>query len=98
MKKPPYDLTIVQQVLATYTPAQRREWFVKMKMSERTKSFDEIAHRHRLTRQALSCAVGGQRGWSPRIIKALQEDLAVDLLPFLTEKETARYHASKSHH
>lgn len=97
MKKP-YDLIVTQQVLEGMAPVQRREWFIKMKMSERVKSFDEIAGRHRLTRQALSCAVGGQRGWSPRIIKALQDDLAVDLAPFLTEKEAARFHRSKSHH
>jgi len=97
MRKP-YDLIVTQQVLEGMPPVQRREWFVKMKMSERIKSFDEIASRHHLTRQALSCAVGGQRGWSPRIIKALQDDLAVDLTPFLTEKEAVKYRASKSHH
>lgn len=96
--KIPYDLAIVQKVLEIYTPTQRREWFIKMKMSERTKSFDEIAHRHHFTATALSGAVRGQRKWSPRIIKALEDDLRVDLAPFLTAQEAANYHRSKSHH
>ncbi len=98
MKRKSFDLVIVQQVLETFTPLQRREWFIKMKMSERCKSFDEISNRHRITRQALSAAVSGQRTWSPRIIKALQDDLALDLAPFLTEQEAVKYRASKSHH
>ncbi len=87
----PYDLAVVSTVLENMTPTQRREWFVKMKMSERTKSFEDIATRHHFTRARLSDAVNGKSPWSPRVIKALQDDLAVDLTPFLTEKEAARY-------
>ena len=68
-----------------------------MKMSERGQSFDHMATRHRITRQALSKAVQGGN-WSPRIIKALQDDLRVDLAAFLTAKEAARYHRAQSHH
>ena len=98
MKKIPHDLAIVQQVLATFTPAQRREWFIKIRMSDRGQSFEHMATRHRITRQALSNAVQGGATWSPRIIKALQDDLRVDLAAFLTAKEAAKYRASKSHH
>ena len=97
MKHIAHDLAVVQQVLATFTPPQRREWYVKMKMSERGQSFDHMATRHRITRQALSKAVQGGN-WSPRIIKALQDDLRVDLAAFLTAKEAARYHRAQSHH
>jgi len=98
MAKKPFDLQIVGQVLENMEPIQRREWFVKMKMSERGKSFDEIARRHRFTRAGLGAAVRGLRAWSPRVIKALQDDLAVDLAPFLTEKEAQDFQRSKSHH
>ena len=93
----PHDLVIVQKVLFTFTPHQRREWYVKMKMSEHGQDFAHIASRHRFTRQALSKAVQGGN-WSPRIIKALQDDLRVDLAAFLTAKEAARYHRAQSHH
>ena len=97
MKHIAHDLAVVQQVLATFTPAQRREWYIKMQMSERGQDFAHMANRHRITRQALSKAVQGGN-WSPRIIKALQDDLRVDLAAFLTAKEAARYHRAQSHH
>ena len=89
--KTPYDLAIVQQVLSGMTLTQRREWFVKMKMSERQKSYEDISRRHHFTRQALSKAVQGEVPWSPRVVKALQQDLRVDLAPFLSEHEAARF-------
>jgi hypothetical protein len=90
MKHIPHDLAIVQQVLSTFTPTQRREWYVKMKMSERGQDFAHIANHHHITRQALSKAVQGG-SWSPRVVKVLQDDLRADLRPFLTPREAVRF-------
>lgn len=98
MERKHFDIAIIDKVLETFTPFQRREWYIKMKMSERQKTFDEIGKRPRITRQSLSQAVGGGRSWSPRIIKALESHLSVDLTPFLTEKEADKLRRSKSHH
>jgi hypothetical protein len=86
-----YDLKIVGRILDGMTLKQRRETIVKLCMSERRKNFEEIAHRHHFTTWLLAKAVHGQANWSPRIIKALQADLDLDLRPFLTPQEAAKF-------
>jgi hypothetical protein len=93
--KPPYDLQVISEVLEGMTPSQRREWFVKIKMAEHQKTYRDIATRHRFSAWLLASAVNGQATWTPRIVNALQSDLAVDLTPFLTEREAAKLARSK---
>lgn len=95
------DLDILFRTLLKMSPAQRRGWWVHMKIAEKRKTVREIALRHRLSTHHLGSAIHGSNcagtpvAWSPRIIKALQDDLQVGLSQFLTEKEAARYKASK---
>ncbi|MFA7662862.1 MAG: hypothetical protein WCX88_03005 [Patescibacteria group bacterium] len=93
-----YDVAVVCKILDGMSLHQRREWIVKARMAERRKNFEDIARRHRFTAWLLAKAVHGKANWSPRIVKALQSDLALDLTAFLTEKEAAKYQKTKTHH
>lgn len=85
-----YDLKIISKILDGMTLFQRREAIVKLRMAERRKTFEEIARRHHFTTWLLAKAVHGQASWSPRIVRALQADLDLDLRPFLTKTEAAK--------
>jgi hypothetical protein len=89
------DIKIVAEVLENMQPEQRREWFIKIKMAERLQTFASIANHHKFSTWLLAAAVNGNAPWSPRIIKALQADLKLDLAPFLTEREAAKLARSK---
>jgi hypothetical protein len=84
------DLQILAITIEALTPVQRREWFVKIKMSEKQKNFTDIATRHRLGHGYLASAVAGKYNWSRKVVRALEADLEVDLAPFLTPSEAAK--------
>lgn len=85
-----YDLKMLSKILDGMTLLQRREAIVKLAMSARRKNFEDIARRHRFTTWLLAKAVHGRANWSPRIVRALQADLDLDLVPFLTPQEAAK--------
>ena len=95
------DLDTVLRTLLEMSPSQRRGWWVHMKIAEKRKTVREIALRHRLSTHHLGSAIHGSDcagkpvAWSRRVIKALQDDLQVDLSQFLTAKEAARYKSRK---
>lgn len=95
------DIDIVFRTLLKMSAEQRRGWWVLMKLAEHRKTVREIALRHRLSAHHLGSAIHGSNcagqpvTWSPRVIKALQDDLRIDLAPFLTPTEAAKYKASK---
>ena len=82
-----FDLKTLFTVLKKMTPAQRREWVIKIKMSEARKTYDEMARRHHLSKWLIASAVSGRTSWSPRVIAVLETELKMDLTPFLTSKE-----------
>ena len=95
------DLDIVFKTLLALPVVERRGWWVHMKIAEARKSVRDIALRHRITPHHLGNAIHGSDcagnavPWSPRIVKALQDDLRIDLTPFLTPKEAARLRKSR---
>lgn len=84
------DLVILSGILEGMTPEQRREWFVLIKMSEKKKTFHDMARRHRMSNWYLSASVHGKYPMSAKVVKTLEDELGVDMVPFLTPLELAR--------
>ena len=84
------DLTILSSMLEGMTPEQRREWFILIKMSEKKKTFHDMARRHRMSNWYLSASVHGKYPMSAKVVKTLEDELNVDMAPFLSPVEMAR--------
>lgn len=84
------DMGILSKVLEDMTPAQRREWFILIKMAEKGKSYREMAAKHRVSPWYLSASVAGKYAMTGRIVRILEKDLEIDLVPFLSLTEAAK--------
>ena len=84
------DLTILSGILEGMTPEQRREWFILIKMSEKKKTFHDMARRHRMSNWYLSASVHGKYPMSAKVVKTLEDELGVDMRPFLNPAEATR--------
>ena len=84
------DMVILSKVLEGMTPAQRREWFILIKMGEKGKTYREMAAKHRVSPWYLSASVAGKYALSPRIVNILEKDLDIDLVPFLSPLEAVK--------
>lgn len=83
------DKAVWFRVFEDMTPVQRRWAFVSVKMAERHKTFKDMAKRHRMTAWYMSeCCQGlNDRSLTPKIKKALESELDVDLTPFMSPLE-----------
>ena len=95
-----YDVKILHEVLEGFLPRQRREWYVKIKLSQFRLNFHELAEKIKTQSWYLSAQVCGgyylKGGWinsnmNPKAVDAVQEVLMIDLLPFLNPTEIKRY-------
>lgn len=84
------DLAVLSEILEGMRPEQRREWFILIKMSEKKKTFHDMARRHRMSNWYLSASVHGKYPMSAKVVKTLEDELGVDMAPFLNLKETSR--------
>ncbi len=84
------DMVIISKVLEGMTPAQRREWFILIKMAEKSKTYREMAAKHRVSAWYLSASVAGKYAMSGRVVHILEKDLEIDLVPFLSPAEAVR--------
>lgn len=80
----------IKGLLYGLNKAQRRRWYVLILMDNRNLTFDAIATKHRMATWTLAAAVNGKAPWSPRITRALEAALRVDLAGFLTETEAGK--------
>ena len=84
------DLLLLSNILEGMTPQQRREWFVLIKMAEKKKTFHDMAKRHRMSNWYLSASIHGKYPMSGKVVKTLEDELGVDMRPFLNPVEMAR--------
>jgi hypothetical protein len=66
-----------------FTPKQRLEAFILVKMAEHGQTFHAIAKRHKMGAYYLGLMVHGDRPMTEQAIHALESDLRIDLKPFL---------------
>jgi len=87
------------QVFERFSPKERRWAFLAVKMAEHQQTFRGMAKRHKLSPWYLGACAQGKDGYSmtPKVAKALEKSLNIDLAPFLDPVETAkgRWAASK---
>lgn len=84
------DMAILSGILDGMTPMQRREWFILIKIAEKKKTFHEMARRHRMSNWYLSASVHGKYPMSAKVVKTLEDELNVDMTPFLNAAEMKR--------
>jgi hypothetical protein len=88
---PGTDLRALQLVLEGFTPHQRREWYIKANMSAKGYTYQSIAASCHTIPWFVSAQVVGKYSLSPKVAKAFEDCLGIDLLPFLSYKEQGRY-------
>ena len=69
------------------TPRLRRWAFIAAKMAEHKQTFTGMAKRHRMTGWYLGACAQGKGNLTPKAVKALEADLKICLLPFLSPEE-----------
>lgn len=87
----PYDLKIVVEILKKMIPTTRREWVIKMIMSQKGQTYDGMARRHRISKAYLAGAIVGRFPWAPKIIKCLEAELSVKVVKLLTATELKKF-------
>ena len=78
------------EVFEGMTPLMRRWAFIAAKMSEQHKDFNEIGAEAGITGWYVGAASQGRTALTPRVIKALEKGLDIDLSPFLSPDEAAK--------
>lgn len=72
------------------TPLMRRWAFIAAKMAEKEKDFNDMAAAEGITGWYVGAAAQGRTALTPRVIKALEKGLDIDLSPFLSPDEAAK--------
>ena len=75
------------EVFEALTPKQRRWAFIAAKMAEHKQTFTSMATRHRMTGWYLGACAQGKGNLTPKAVRALEADLKICLLPFLSPEE-----------
>lgn len=88
---PGADLRALQLVLEGFTPHQRREWYIKANMSAKGLSYHALGAKYKIIPWFISAQVVGKYSLSPRLARAFEVELGVDMLPFLSFREQTRY-------
>ena len=86
-----YDIAQICRVLESWPPERRREWLIKIKMSEHRKTFLDLQGRRGPMAWVISAAVSGKRPWSPKVARCLEKALDIDCRPLLNTKELDKY-------
>lgn len=66
-----------------FTPKQRLESFILVKMAEHSQTFQMIAKRHKIGAYYLGLMAHGDRPMTDRAIVAFEKSLNIDLKPFI---------------
>lgn len=82
------DLVALYDTLRQMSPEGRREWFIKINMSARQLSLQDIARQHGIKAAwYLAKVITGEKPMTPRVFRALEASLGISLAPFLTKKD-----------
>lgn len=66
-----------------FTPKQRTESFILIKMAEHGQTFHAIAKRHKIGAYYLGLMAHGDRPMTERAVRAFEMSLSIDLKPFI---------------
>jgi hypothetical protein len=84
------DPTAWIEAFEKMSPLCRRWAFIAAKMAEKNKTFAEIASPEGITGWYVGASAQGRTALTPRVVKALEKGLDIDLSPFLSPDEAAK--------
>lgn len=69
------DREKVEKIFEKFSPAQRAEWYIKMRMTYIGKNFNVMARNHHVSAYAISGQVTGKQKWTKKIVAILEAEL-----------------------